>query len=78
MILRYYKVIRYDQAPVVERLKRGTHWINLYPVHNAVCFPYTHLIPIHYDLFCGQYYQTFEKLGPRDKKFMTRYNMNRW
>ena len=39
------------QAPVVQKVDSAIHWINLYPVHNAIGFPNTY--PLDCDLSSG-------------------------
>ena len=35
-------LITWDQAPAVEKADNFVHWINLYPVDNAIGFPDTY------------------------------------
>ena len=35
-----------DQAPVVRRWDNTIHWINLYPVDNAIRFAITYLLSL--------------------------------
>ena len=49
-------------APVFRRLDRAIHWINLYPVDNAIRFAITY--PLDSDLSVGQCYSPFIQLGP--------------
>ena len=35
-------LITWDQAPAVEKADKFVHWINLYPVDNAIGFPDTY------------------------------------
>jgi len=43
-------------------LDSAIHWINLYPVDNAIGLPYT--FPLDRDLSNGYGYQAFAQLGP--------------
>ena len=40
-----------DQEPVVQKVDNAIYWRNLYPVHNAIVFPYTY--PLDSDLSGG-------------------------
>ena len=40
-----------NQAPVVQNVDTAIHWINLYPVYNAIGFPITY--PLDSDLSGG-------------------------
>ena len=46
-------------APVVRRSDSAIHWINLYPVDNAICFAITYLL----DLSLGLHYPPFIQLA---------------
>ena len=48
-------------APVVRRSDNAIHWINLYPVDNAICFAITYLLDG--DLSLGLRYPPFIQLA---------------
>ena len=52
----------YYLAPVVQKVDRAIHRINLCSVDSAICFPNTY--PQGKDLSDGKRYPAFEKLGP--------------
>ena len=55
--------IRGQLAPIFQKVNNALHWINLYPVVNAIGFPNTY--PMDSDFSVGLSYPTFEQLGPR-------------
>ena len=55
--------IRGQLAPIFQKVDNALHWINLYPVVNAIGFPNTY--PLNSDFSVGLRYPTFEQLEPR-------------
>ena len=53
---------RNHQAPVFQLVDSVIHWINHYPVDNAIGFPNTY--PLDRDLSSGSRYSAFEQTGP--------------
>ena len=49
LCLRIFNVLA--QAPVVQKVVKAIHWINLYPVHKAIGFPSAY--PLDSDLSGG-------------------------
>ena len=49
-------------APVVQNVDNAIHWINVYPLNSAICFPNTY--PLESDLSSGQRYPMFQRLEP--------------
>ena len=49
-------------APVIQKVDNAIHWINRYPVENAVGFPNT--CPLDSDFSGGQCYPTLKQPGP--------------
>ena len=51
------------QAPLVQKVDNTIHWINLFPVDNAIIdFPITY--PLDSNVSGGWHYPTFEQLEP--------------
>ena len=50
------------QAPVVQKVDNSIHWINLFPVDEAIDFPNTY--PLDSNLSGGLQYPTFEQAEP--------------
>ena len=50
------------QAPVVQKVDNTIHWINLFPVDEAIDFPNTY--PLDSNLSGGLQYPTFEQPEP--------------
>ena len=49
-------------APVVQKVEKAIHCINLYPTDSAIAFPNTN--PVDSDLSGGLCCPAFEQLGP--------------
>ena len=49
-------------APVVQRVDSAIHWINVYPLDNAIDFPNSYLLDIDYPLDSA--IQPIEQPGP--------------
>ena len=62
MLIRDIDVSYNFLAPVVRRSDSTLHWINLYPVDNAVRFAITY--PLDSDLSLGERFPPFTQLGP--------------